>query len=111
MKTWSSLSNRQYPMLRMFCELGIGKFMSIEDAQHWDQRPFRSVLIRGWVVYTAGRGFHVTKTGREAYRTFLNTDIARKNATLPLTAYFENVYGGATRRKPPGESRLRVVAA
>lgn len=88
------LSNRQYPMLQAFVEQGEGRFMSLEDARHWDQRPFRSMLIQGWVVYRAGRGFHITKDGRRAWSEFLNTDIARKNPQLPLTAYFDpTAYG------------------
>lgn len=89
------LSNRQYPMLRLFADdLGPQKFMSIEQAQHWDQRPFRSMLIQKWVVYKPGKGFHVTKLGVRALNEFLSTDIARKHPEMPLTVYFDpDAYG------------------
>jgi hypothetical protein len=41
-----------------------GVYLSIEQAQHFDQRPFRSMLIRGWVAYLPGRGFRLRKAGR-----------------------------------------------
>jgi len=88
------LSNRQYPMLRMFCELKGNQYMSIEDAQQWDQRPFRSMLIRKWVSYKPGHGFYATFDGRAALQEFLSTDIARHNVMAPLTAYFDpTAYG------------------
>jgi hypothetical protein len=33
-----------------------GIYMSINQAQHYDQRPFRSMLVRGWIAYRPGRG-------------------------------------------------------
>lgn len=93
------LSNRQYPMLRTFAEAGDGYHMHIDEAQAYDQRPFRSMLIQKWITYRPGRGFHITKEGRRAWLEFLQTEIWRKNPTLPLTAYFDpTAYG------------LRVVA-
>lgn len=87
-----TLSNRQYPMLKMFYDLN--GFMSYENAKHWDQRPFRSMLIREWIAYHPGKGFKITKKGTEEYIRFLNTDIARKNPSMPLTAYFDaTTYG------------------
>jgi len=83
------LSNRQYPMLKAFADMALGEFMSIEAAKAFDQRPFRSMLIQQWVAFTPRHGFHITKKGREAYREFLMTDIARKNPLAPLTAYFD----------------------
>jgi hypothetical protein len=71
-----------------------GIYMNIEQAQRYDQRPFRSMLIRGWIAYRPGRGFHITPEGRKARDEFHHTEIARKNPTLPLTAYFDpTVYG------------------
>ena len=94
------LSNRQYPMLLALCDNGENNYMPIEDAQKWDQRPFRSMLIRKWAAYKPGRGFHVTREGRDAMQEFLSTDIARKNPRLPLTAYFDPVaYGLAVPKK------------
>jgi hypothetical protein len=85
------LSNRQLPMLELF--IG-GEYLSIETAKHYDQRPFRSMLIRKWINYRPGRGFKITEAGRDAYEIFMHTDIARKNPLLPLTAYFdETAYG------------------
>jgi hypothetical protein len=88
------LSNRQFPLLRGFAEEAADYHMSLEVAQLWDQRPFRSMLIRKWISYRPGRGFHITREGRAAWREFLNTDIARKDPSLPLTAYFDpTAYG------------------
>ena len=88
------LSNRQYPMLAAFAQERSGYHMSIQQAQSFDQRPFRSMLIQKWIAYTPGRGFHITREGREAWNEFLGTDIARKDATRPLTAYFDpTAYG------------------
>jgi hypothetical protein len=84
--TGLSLSPRQYPMLKTFID---GIYMSIEQAQHYDQRPFRSMLIRGWVAYRPGRGFHVTPLGRKAFDTFHHTEIGRKNPYAPLTSFFD----------------------
>jgi len=85
------LSNRQYPMLEIFSG---GSYLKIEDAQLYDQRPFRSMLIRKWISYDPGKGFHITDAGRAAYNEFFNTDIGRKNPALPLTAYFDpTAYG------------------
>ena len=84
------LSNRQYPMLQ---EFATGHLMSIERAQTYDQRPFRSMLIQEWIAYT-GQGFRITDKGREAWREFQSTEIWRKDPRKPLTSYFDpSVYG------------------
>ena len=80
------LSNMQYPMLETFAS---GLYMSISDAMHYDQRPFRSMLIRRWIAFKPGRGFHITQEGRKAHAEFHNTEIGRKNPMLPLTKYFD----------------------
>ena len=82
------LSNRQYPLLKAFVE-GRDTYMSVKRAQTFDQRHFRSMLIRGWVRFRPAHGFYVTREGRAAWEEFLSTDIARKNPELPLTAYFD----------------------
>jgi hypothetical protein len=88
------LSNRQHPMLRTFAEGGLHWYMPIEDAQKYDQRPFRSMLIQKWIAYRPGRGFHVTREGIEAWSEFQQTEILRKNPFGPLTAYFDpTAYG------------------
>jgi hypothetical protein len=102
------LSNLQYPMLETF---STGLYMSIESAQHFDQRPFRSMLIRQWITYRPGRGFHITTQGRKAHAEFHHTEIARKNPTLPLTSYFDPTAFGlrvATSSKRPAK---KVAAA
>jgi hypothetical protein len=89
-----SLSNRGYPMLKTFADESAGYAMTIDQAQHYDQRPFRSMLMRGWIAYKPGKGFMLTKDGRRAWEQFLSTDIGRKNWEAPLTAYFDpNAYG------------------
>lgn len=46
------------------------------------------MLIQQWVSYKPGRGFHVTRKGLDAWLEFQSTDIARKDPSKPLTAYF-----------------------
>jgi hypothetical protein len=99
--TYWALSKRGYPMLRA---LATGGRMTIEEAQHYDQRPFRSMLVRKWAVYT-GNGFRITPEGKQAWFEFENTSIERKDPTKPLTAYFDpDAYG----LKRP--SKVRVMA-
>jgi hypothetical protein len=83
------LSSMQYTMIRAFVEKGTAFHMPIEQAQEFDQRPFRSMLVRKWITYHPGRGFCATKEGREAWREFLSREIWRKNPSLPLTCYFD----------------------
>jgi len=101
----TTLSNRQYPMLFMFIELHDKRgFMTIDEAQQWDQRPFRSMLIREWIEYVPNEGFRVTKEGLKAWREFGDTDITRRDPTRPLTAYFDpDVWG--LRGTPPKKRR------
>jgi len=101
------LSNRQYPMLQALNDNGPNVYMSIEDAQRFDQRPFRSMLIQGWCAYRPGRGFHITPDGQHAMREFHDTDITRKNPSLPLTAYFDPIAYGL---KPRRETRSKKAA-
>jgi hypothetical protein len=94
-------------MLKTFATTGI--YMSIEQAQYYDQRPFRSMLIQGWIAYRPGRGFHVTPEGKKAYEVFHHTEIARKNPLLPLTSYFDPTQYGL---KQTEKTRLlRAVAS
>jgi len=83
------LSNRQYPLMRLFIEQGPHFHMRIHEAQTKDQRPFRSMLIRKWIAFRPGKGFHLTRAGRDAWAEFQNTNIDRRNPSLPLTAYFD----------------------
>jgi hypothetical protein len=82
------LSNRQWPMLRALYD-NMGGFMTIEQAQKFDQRPFRSMLIQGWCAFRPGRGFHITPEGKAAMHEFQDTDIKRKHPEFPLTKYFD----------------------
>jgi hypothetical protein len=82
----TQLSNRQYPMLKAFVETD---YMTIETAQLYDQRPFRSMLLRGWITYHPKRGFHITDAGQKAWREFRSTEIWRLHPSRPLTAYFD----------------------
>jgi hypothetical protein len=83
------LSNRQFPMLQAFIDNGSDHYMSITEAQTFDQRPFRSMLIQKWIAYTPGRGFHITRKGRDAWHEFHATNIIRKNPFAQLTKYFD----------------------
>jgi len=91
-------------MLKMFADSGVAQYMSIDDAQRWDQRPFRSMLIQKWVAYRPGRGFHVTREGVRAYQEFLSRDIGRKNPALPLTSYFDPTAYGLAAPKPKSKA-------
>ena len=83
------LSNRQYPMLKTFAVADAHFHMSIAQAQRYDQRPFRSMLVQEWIAYRAGRGFHITRAGREAWKEFEMTEILRKNPMARLTSLFD----------------------
>ena len=85
--------------------------MSISQAQHYDQRPFRSMLVRQWIAYRAGKGFHITATGRKAYEEFHHTEIARKNPLLPLTAYFDPTQYGLRVIEKRHVEKPRMAAA
>src|SRR5215467_8020293 len=100
------LSNRTYPMLQTFVHGGSGYHMRIEEAQAFDHRPFRALLVRGYVAYRPGRGFHITREGRTAADAFEHTPIDRKDPTMPLTAYFDPVaYGLSPKKKATRSSR------
>jgi len=84
-------SRRIYALAELFTK---SAYMRFDEAQTQDQRPFRALLIRGWIAYTPGRGFHMTREGRDAWSNLHTTDITRKNPSLPLTAYFDaTAYG------------------
>ena len=91
------LSNRQFPMLEQLASV---QFMDLSEAAAFDQRPFRSMLVRGYCAYKPGKGFHLTEKGKAARREFFDTDIIRANPNLPLTAFFDpSAYGLAPRKK------------
>src|SRR5262245_27273699 len=94
------LSNRQYPMLRIFAEERKTFRMSIETAKQFDQRPFRSMLWQKWIDYRPDEGFFITDKGRDAWHEFLETDITRKNPLGDLTSYFDpQAYARRARRE------------
>jgi hypothetical protein len=97
-------------MLRTFAVAGKDFYMSIKDAGLYDQRPFRSMLIHGWIEYKRGRGFHITPEGREAWKEFEHTEIFRRNPLGPLTAYFDpTAYGLRVVEKPRVLKRAEVA--
>jgi hypothetical protein len=95
-------------MLTMLFQNGPHVYMPIEDAQKFDQRPFRSMLIQGWAAYKPGKGFSITPKGVAAYQEFETTNIERVNPSKPLTRYFDFLAYGLSdpyKRK----KRLHVV--
>jgi hypothetical protein len=91
------ISNRQYALIKEFAAVGQ---MSIQDAQKFDQRALRSMLIREWVAYAPSRGFFLTKAGHGAYDDFRYTAIVRANPFGPLTRYFDPHIYGLMRKGP-----------
>jgi hypothetical protein len=105
-----TLSPRQYPLLKLFCKRGENVFMKIDEAATLDQRPFRSLLMRGWIKWEPNYGFTVTGDGRDAMHAFNHTSIERANAGAPLCAYFYSSYGyesPAAKREPVPITRGR----
>lgn len=105
-----TLSNRTFQMLQVFAQEGPDFFMRIEEAQGFDQRPFRALLVHRWIVYRAGRGFHITREGRKAWSDFYAPAINRgeHSLTRPLTTLFNpSAYGLAIvsriKGKPAGK--------
>lgn len=102
------LSNRTAPMLETMHGTD---YMSIDEAQHFDQRPFRALLVRKYVAYKPGKGFYLTQLGKDARRTFYDTDITRKDPSLPLTSYFDpGVFGLAPRKKKPAQNNVHEIS-
>jgi hypothetical protein len=88
-----ALSKRQHAMLELLVNQK-NEYLSYEQAQELDQRPFRSMLIQKWVSYRPQRGFRVTKEGVDAWNEYLAADITRKNTHAPLTKIFDAVFYG-----------------
>ena len=80
-----SLSNRGFPMLHLFAG---GAYMTYTEAHKYDQRPFRSMLIREYIAYHPGKGFRITDKGKKVWEEFTSTEIDRKNRDAHLTAVF-----------------------
>jgi len=106
MTTAIVLSNRLFPLVQHFVNQGRTYYMTIGHAQEFDQRPFRSALIRQYVAFRPGKGFYLTEAGYAAWDRFRHTDIHRADTTMPLTRYFDPVAYGL---KPNEKKRLRVM--
>jgi hypothetical protein len=92
LKTYNSVSKLQFPMLRDFCSLAPGTYVSLEEAAELDQRPFGSLYNRGWLAHRLGRGFHATAEGRKAYQEYVEAESRhRKRPDLPLSHYFDPI--------------------
>ena len=100
------ISNYQLPLLRLFISQ---PFVTIENAHKYDQRAFRSFLVRGWLAYRPGHGFHLTPEGRQAWDVLHHTEIKRHDPTRPLTRYFDYVAYGFEDPYKKKKRRLRVV--
>src|SRR5262245_27374195 len=97
MTNYSSISPRGLAMLRIFNQKS--ETMTIEQAREYDQRPFRSMLIRNYIAFRPGRGFFLTQEGRDAWQTYRSMEIHRSNPNSPLTSYFTAAYGLGERRR------------
>ena len=103
------MSNRQLAMLE---GLAAVDYMSIEEAQAWDQRAFKSMLLREYAVYAPRKGFHLTAAGRAAQHDFYGCDILRKDRTRPMTSYFDaSLYGLTPRKKREPVREIRSKGA
>lgn len=100
------VSNYQLPLLKHLLHAG---YLSIEKAMAFDQRGFRSFLMREWLAYRPGYGFHLTPEGRAAWDLLHHTEIRRHDPTRPLTRYFDYVAYGFTDPRAKKERKLRVV--
>jgi hypothetical protein len=84
-------------MLQTFADGGSDYYMSVDEAQHFDQRPFRAMLVRRYIAYRPGRGFHLTKEGRTAWKQFKDASLIERSKdrfSAPLTAYFDAAFYG-----------------
>ena len=90
----TTLSNRQYPCLKIFARKDPSWIMPISEAAPLDQRPFRSLLMRKWIEWLPhAKGFRITWEGRDAWREYHTTDIVRIDPTGPLCAFFYSSTG------------------
>lgn len=102
----TQVSNYQLPLLRHF--ISHVTYMNIEQAMAFDQRAFRSFLIRDWVAYRPGYGFHLTPEGRKAWDMLQHTEIRRHDPTRPLTRYFDYVAYGFNDPRSPAKQKVRA---
>jgi len=99
------LSNRQFSIIE---ELAATNYVPLERAAQIHQRAFGSLLQRGYVAYKHGRGFYLTQDGRDARVEFLETDIYRKNPTLPLAKFVDSLVRDY---KPRKRANVHVMPA
>jgi hypothetical protein len=106
----ATFSGRQLKMLQMFNDNGTEGYISYIDAHAFDQRPFRSMLIRKWISYRPGRGFHITREGKAALYSLEQAQITRNEHMIshPLTRYFDSVAYGLE-DQPKRKRKLHVL--
>jgi hypothetical protein len=104
----TSLSNRLYALLRVF---GSNSWFSLSAVAHYDQRAFRSMLVRQYIDYRPDKGFRMTPLGRDVLQSFKETDISRTDPSLPLTSYFDPAAYGLTPKEPAKPTHRQTKAA
>jgi hypothetical protein len=83
------LSSLQYGMLKAWTARKGDYYMKRSQATLYDQRPFRSMLIRQYVEYDPKvDGFRLTPKGRSAMIDFETRDVLRHFESSKLTSYF-----------------------
>jgi|SRR5215467_8281723 len=86
----TNLSSLGYNMLKLFALRERAYRMPLDIAQKYDQRPFGSMLCRGYIKYDLKlHGFALTDKGYDAYREFETRGILRHIISTRMTHYFE----------------------
>ena len=107
MKTYTSVSRLQLPMLRLFC--ATSTFLSVTEVAKLDQRAFGSLYHRGWIGHRPGKGFHATMPGRKAYAEYMEGEARRrKDPERPLSHYFDPI---VYRLKRDPKTALHIAGA
>jgi len=89
-----NLSNRGFPMLHVFAG---GNYITYAQALRYDQRPFRSMLVRKYIEYhPSKKAFKITEVGLRAWEEFTSTEIDQRKDTRHLTAFFDAARWGFT---------------
>ena len=110
MTIYSVVSRLQFPMLREFITVTArGGFVSVKEAERFDQRPFGSLYHRGWLGYRAGRGFYATAAGKDAYAEYMGEARRRARPESPMSHYFDLV-AAQFHKKPENPAKLHKVA-
>jgi hypothetical protein len=88
--TYNSVSRFQFPVLREFCLMRSGSYVSVAEAAKLDQRSFGSLYHRGWLGHRPGKGFYATAEGLSAFDEYMQSEARRrKHPELPLSHYFD----------------------